>query len=112
MNQSDRQIDWTTDDTRTVLRKINSADGSPGVTDKLGKELYHLYDACEEDSLRGKAGEIIARRHGAICRATRDGAVWVGHLKKITPEEKTFKLPATVVLNGALASLPEIPLTL
>jgi putative two-component system hydrogenase maturation factor HypX/HoxX len=112
MEQSDRQIDWSLDDTRTVLRKINSADGAPGVADKLGGELYHLYDACEEDSLRGKAGEIIARRHGAICRATRDGAVWIGHLKKILPQEKTFKLPATVVLNGALASLPEIPLTL
>jgi putative two-component system hydrogenase maturation factor HypX/HoxX len=112
MGQSDREIDWSLDDTRTVLRKINSADGAPGVADKLGGELCHLYDACEEDSLRGRAGEVIARRHGAICRATRDGAVWIGHLKKITPLEKTFKLPATVVLNGAMASVPEIPLAL
>lgn len=112
MNQSDRQIDWSVDDTRTVLRKINSADGSPGVADMLGGELHHLYDACEEDSLRGKAGEIIARRHGAICRATCDGAVWIGHLKRIIPGEKTFKLPATVVLNGILAHVPEVPLPL
>lgn len=108
MNQSDRQIDWSADDTRTVLRKINSADGSPGVTDRFGKELYHLYDACDEDSLRGKAGEIIARRHGAICRATRDGAVWIGHLKTITLGEKTFKLPAAVVMNQTLANVPEV----
>jgi putative two-component system hydrogenase maturation factor HypX/HoxX len=112
MGQSDRQIDWSLDDTHTVLRKINSADGSPGVTDKLGGELYHLYDACEEDSLRGKAGEIIARRHGAICRATRDGAVWIGHLKRIVAGEKTFKLPAAVVLHETIAHVPEVPLSL
>ncbi len=112
MGQSDRRIDWSLDDTRTILRKINSADGAPGVADELGGELCHLYDACEEDSLRGKAGEIIARRHGAVCRATRDGAVWIGHLKRIVPGEKTFKLPATVVLNGTLADVPEAPLPL
>jgi putative two-component system hydrogenase maturation factor HypX/HoxX len=112
MGQSDRQIDWLQDDTRTILRKINSADGSPGVADKLGGELYHLYDACEEDSLRGKAGEIIARRHGAICRATRDGAVWIGHLKRIVAGEKTFKLPATVVLSEIIGSVPDAPLSL
>ncbi|MBI5782549.1 MAG: hydrogenase maturation protein [Gammaproteobacteria bacterium] len=112
MNQSDRHIDWSVDDTLTVLRKINSADGSPGVADKLGGGLYHLYDACEEDSLYGEAGEIIARRQGAICRATRDGAVWIGHLKKITPDEKTFKLPAAVVLNEIFAHVPEVSLLL
>jgi putative two-component system hydrogenase maturation factor HypX/HoxX len=112
MGQSDRQIDWSMDDTRTILRKINSADGSPGVADKLGGELYHLYDACEEDNLRGKAGEIIARRHGAICRATRDGAVWIGHLKRIVAGEKTFKLPATVVLPEITGSVPDVPLSL
>jgi putative two-component system hydrogenase maturation factor HypX/HoxX len=111
MGQSDRRIDWSLDDTRTILRKINSADGAPGVADMIGGELCHLYDACEEDSLRGKAGAIIARRHGAICRATRDGAVWIGHLKRIIPGEKTFKLPATVVLNGTLAGVPEVPLS-
>ncbi len=112
MTQSDREIDWSVDDTRTILRKINSADGAPGVADNIGGELYHLYDACEEDSLRGRPGEIIARRHGAICRATRDGALWVGHLKKILPGEKTFKLPATAVLNEMLDSVPDAPLPL
>jgi len=107
MQQSDRRIDWSADDTRTVLRKIHSADGFPGVEDSLCGDRYHLYDACEEDSLRGAAGEIIARRHSAICRATRDGAVWIGHLKKIIPGEKTFKLPATQVLNDRLRDVPE-----
>lgn len=107
MNQSDRHIDWLVDDTRTVLRKINSADGSPGVVDMLDGKPCHLYDACEEDSLRGKPGNIIARRQGAICRATCDGAVWIGHLKTNILGEKTFKLPATVFLSEKLAHLKE-----
>ncbi|MHB8623437.1 MAG: hydrogenase maturation protein [Sulfuricaulis sp.] len=112
MRQSDRSIDWTTDDTRTVLRKINSSDGSPGVEDVLFGDPYHLYDACGEDILRGAPGEIIARRNGAICRATRDGAVWIGHLKRIIQGEKSFKLPATMVLRDKLSAVPEIALAL
>ncbi|MHB8744057.1 MAG: hydrogenase maturation protein [Sulfuricaulis sp.] len=107
MRQSDRSIDWATDDTHTVLRKIHSADGSPGVEDVLFSDPYHLYDACGEDVLRGAPGEIMARRNGALCRATCDGAVWIGHLKKIIHGEKTFKLPATMVLREKLLNVPE-----
>ncbi len=112
VSQSDRHIDWTADDTRSVLRKIHSADGFPGVEDLLFGETYHLYDACEEDSLRGSPGEIIARRHGAVCRATRDGAVWIGHLKRKIPGEKTFKLPASLLLGDKIDKVPEAPLPL
>jgi putative two-component system hydrogenase maturation factor HypX/HoxX len=35
VKQSDRRIDWLTDDTQTVLRKIHSADGFPGIEDAL-----------------------------------------------------------------------------
>jgi len=38
--------------------------------------------------------------------------VWIGHLKKILPGEKTFKLPATLALGEALAQIPEAPLPL
>ncbi|HSD97787.1 MAG TPA: hydrogenase maturation protein [Sulfuricaulis sp.] len=104
---SDRRIDWLIDDTQTVLRKIHSADGFPGIEDALLGVACQLYDACEEDTLHGAPGEIIARRHGAVCRATRDGAVWIGHVKKIVPGEKTFKLPATLVLHDRLGEIPE-----
>ena len=112
MNQADRCINWSMDDTRAVLRKIHSADGSPGVADSFFGATYHLYDAREEDTLRGVPGEIIARRHDAICRATRDGAVWIGHLKKIIPGEKSFKLPATLALQDRLHDVPDVPLPL
>jgi len=82
IRQADRTIDWQHDDTRMVLRKIHAADGFPGVLDTLCGESYHLYDACAEGTLRGEPGAIIAKRDGAICRATVDGAVWIGHLKR------------------------------
>ncbi len=112
VQQSDRRIDWLADDTQTVLRKIHSADGSPGIEDALLGVACRLYDACEEDSLRGVPGEIIARRHGAVCRATRDGAIWIGHVKKIVPGEKTFKLPAVAVLQDKLGAVPEVTVPL
>jgi putative two-component system hydrogenase maturation factor HypX/HoxX len=83
IKQADRTIDWQRDDTRTVLKKIHAADGFPGVLDTLYGEPYYLFNACAEDTLRGsEPGAIIARRNGAVCRATSDGAVWIGHLKR------------------------------
>jgi putative two-component system hydrogenase maturation factor HypX/HoxX len=111
VKHSNRRIDWLADDTQTVLRKIHSADGFPGVEDALLGMACRLYDACEEDTLRGAPGEIIAQRHGAVCRATRDGAVWIGHIKNIVSGEKTFKLPATLALHDRLGVIPEVMLT-
>ncbi len=107
MHQSERAIDWNRDDTETVLRKIRSADGFPGVRDSLfGRELF-LYDARPEKSLHGKAGEVIARCGGAICRATTDGALWIGHLRD-KQYAHPFKLPATMLLASDVEELPEI----
>jgi putative two-component system hydrogenase maturation factor HypX/HoxX len=107
MRQSDRRIDWQQDNTETVLRKIRSADGFPGVQDMLyGKELS-LFDAHKAEGLRGEPGAILGYCGEAICRATVDGAVWIGHLKdKQGPHP--FKLPATQVLSKQLATLTEI----
>ncbi len=107
MHQSDRAIDWLRDDTETVLRTIRCADGFPGVRDALlGRECY-LYDARPEQALRGDPGELIARCGGAVCRATVDGAVWIGHLRD-KQSTLPFKLPATQLLAGEVGSLAEI----
>ena len=111
IRQADRTIDWSRDDTRTVLRKIHAADGFPGVLDQLCGEAYYLFDACAEDTLRGgQPGAIIARRNGAICRATLDGALWIGHLKRKSEGEPALKLPATMALGEHLGDVPEAPL--
>ncbi|MCM2326841.1 MAG: hydrogenase maturation protein [Lysobacter sp.] len=109
--QADRAIDWTSDDTLTVLRKIHSADGFPGVRDEILGRPVRLFGAHAEGRLRGPApGEVFATRHGGILRATRDGAVWISHLQAIAPEggEPTLKLPAIEVLGDALAGVAEI----
>jgi putative two-component system hydrogenase maturation factor HypX/HoxX len=109
--QADRAIDWARDDTSTVLRKIHSADGFPGLRDEILGHPVRLFGAHAEGTLRGaKPGEIVATRHGGILRATRDGAVWISHLQAVAPEggEPTLKLPATEVLGDALAGVAEI----
>ena len=105
--QSDRAIDWQQDDSASVLRKIRSADGVPGVLDRLLDRKLYLYDAHPEPTLRGEAGELIARCGTAICRATRDGAVWIGHLRD-RQSVPPIKLPATHVLGEAVSHLPEV----
>ncbi len=110
MRQSDRTIDWAADSAATVLRKIRAADGAPGVRDEILGEQVYLYDAHREDALRGRAGDVIAQRDGAILRGCVDGAVWIGHLKRARPDEPQFKLPAARVLGDRLSGVPEIPL--
>ncbi len=109
IRQADRAIDWQRDDTATVLRKIRSADGQPGVLDEWEDGAFHLYDAHAEPALSGKPGSLLARRMDAVCRATCDGAVWIGHLRATASSGPTFKVPATIALGKRADSLPERP---
>ncbi len=107
MAQSARAINWQKDNSETILRKIRSADGFPGVSDELfGRQLF-LYDAQAEYSLKGKPGDVIARCQGSVCRATIDGAIWIGNLRD-TSSIHPFKLPAVKVLDTEVSQLPEI----
>jgi putative two-component system protein, hydrogenase maturation factor HypX/HoxX len=106
-----RTIDWQRDDTATVLRRIRAADGSPGVRDEILGLPVRLFNAWPEGRLRGEPGALTATRDGAVCRATRDGAVWITHLRRIGPEQGDLKLPAVQVLGSErLAGVPEVPL--
>ncbi len=101
--QSKRAIDWQRDTTQEIIDKINLSDSFPGVLDKiLGVECY-LYGVHREDKFRGKPKEILAKRDGAICLGTIDGAVWISHLK----EKGRFKLPATYTLKERLKGVRE-----
>jgi len=106
MQQTDRVIDWQRDDSATVLRKIRAGDGFPGVADTLFGTPCHLFDAWPEDTLRGVPGEVIARRETALCRATVDAAVWIGHVKRAG----SIKLPATLAFAAEAAAVPDRPL--
>lgn len=124
IKQQDRRIDWSCDNVQTIIKKIHAGDSNPGVLDTLYGEEYYLYGAHEENQLQGwQPGEIIAKRHGAICRAAIDGAVWITHLKKKNGNKLPlykrffankrafdFKLPATRILGDQLADVPESPI--
>jgi putative two-component system hydrogenase maturation factor HypX/HoxX len=125
MKQKDRAIDWRRDAVATILQKINAADSAPGVLDDIDGEEFYLYGAHEEGQMRGAyPGEIIAQRHGAICRVAVDGAVWISHLKKKNVAKRSFldrlivghskafdfKLPATMALGEKAKELPHSPI--
>ena len=136
MRQAHRAIDWMQDKTAMIVRKIRAADSAPGVLSTLLGKSCFLYGAHEEERLQGPPGQILARRDGAICIGTVDGAIWISHLKakdQADAQEMTslaqagpgcelcdaqlcpvagIKLPATQVLGPLLRGVPEAPLAI
>ncbi|MGE0358696.1 MAG: hydrogenase maturation protein [Burkholderiales bacterium] len=122
MKQASRAIDWSRDDTLTVLRKIHSADGHPGLRDTIycrEVRLFGAHDGKGDASLRpgphaGRGpGSVIGTRDGAILRATVDGAVWITHLQAgPAGDEPALKLPAAQVLGDALEGVAELAVAL
>jgi putative two-component system protein, hydrogenase maturation factor HypX/HoxX len=104
--QRQRTIDWQRDDTATILRKLHAADGFPGVEDILLGRRFRLFDAHREERLAGRPGTVLARRHGAICRATGNGAVWIGQLQPLEDGRREFKRPAVLALGALAQDLP------
>ena len=110
LSQENRKINWQKDNTKQILKKINMSDSTPGVKDEiLGVECY-LFSAFIEDTLRGETKEILAKRDGAICIGTIDGAIWVSQIQELG----SFKLPATYVLKDKIKGIEEkrIPLVI
>ena len=107
LRQHDRQIDWRLDSTATIVKKIRSADGFPGVADEtFGRKLF-LYNACEASTLYGIPGTIVATSGPAAGIATIDGGVWIGHIKD-PQSAHPFKLPASCVLADLCRGLPDL----
>ncbi|MER7732194.1 enoyl-CoA hydratase-related protein [Streptomyces erythrochromogenes] len=114
VRQDERRIDWTRDGTERVLRILRAADSRPGVRDHLLGADWYLHGGHREDGLRGRPGELLATRAGAVCRATADGAVWIPELRapRVAGRPATPRLPATLALAdrpGGLPALPALP---
>ena len=107
MRQADRAIDWSRDDTATVLARLNCGDGFPGVRDSLFGQPCHLYNA-RAHAATGAPGELLGRVGEGVVRATLDGAVWIGHAR--TPA-MGIKLPVAGVFPeaGALLEMEALP---
>jgi len=129
MRQADRAIDWGRDTTERIVRTIRAADSAPGVLGALLGKSCFFYGAHEEERLKGLPGKMLARRDGAICVGTVDGAVWISHLKAKDEAEpgdarrrvgpggvgnelcsSNIKLPAAQVLGPLLRDVPKAPL--
>ena len=105
MRQADRKINWESDDMRTVLRKIHAADGFPGVRDELFGSPCFLFDAHAEPDMAGRPGALLGWRGLGVVKATRNGAVRIGHVRRPNGEH-TFKLPTSVAFALERESLP------
>ncbi|MDH6135551.1 putative two-component system hydrogenase maturation factor HypX/HoxX [Kitasatospora sp. MAA4] len=108
-DQSLRRIDWQRDSTAQVLRALRGADSQPGVADELCGAEWFLHGGHPEGQLRGRPGELLATRAGAVCRATADGAVWIPELRarRRPGGPPGVKLPAATALGALLPELPE-----
>jgi putative two-component system protein, hydrogenase maturation factor HypX/HoxX len=107
MRQVDRAFSWS-DPTEEVLRRIRAADGSPGVRTKLAGLPVSVFDAHRGTATPGEPGTIALRRQGAVLVRTGDGALWIGHLRRVEADGgPQIKLPATTVLGDRLAGVPE-----
>ncbi len=104
----ERTIDWQNDTTERIVAKIRRFDSDPGVLDEILGVPCRLFGAHREERLRGRPKEVLAKRDGAICLGTIDGALWISHLK----EPGRFKLPSTYVLKSRLKGVKEVRIPL
>ncbi|MFF2197818.1 enoyl-CoA hydratase-related protein [Streptomyces sp. NPDC058157] len=111
LRQEGRRIDWEADGTERVLRVLRAADSRPGVRDELLGAPWYLHGGHPEDRLRGRPGELLATRAGAVCRATADGSVWIPELRAVHApgEPPAPRLPAVLALGDRLPPLREHP---
>lgn len=120
MRQADRAIDWTTHTTAEVLARLRCADGQPGVLDALWGQACHLMDGhAASDALMAEfhgtePGQVLVVRDGALLRRTRDGGVWIGHVRRTgaldaDPSRTGFKQVAAEAFVAESAGLPRAP---
>jgi putative two-component system hydrogenase maturation factor HypX/HoxX len=100
--QNDRRFDWH-QPTAEILARIRSGDSAPGTLARVAGQSMHVFGAHKERGLRGEPGTLLARRDGAVCVATGDGAIWLSHLRR----KDGIKLPAVQVLGAVAEALPE-----
>lgn len=121
VTRAQRTVDWARDGTAQVLRLARSADGSPGAVAELAGVAWRLHDLHEASvpvlaAMRHsgtRVGELLATRGPAVLVATRDAAVWVGHLKGLVEEGAgALKRPAVEALGASAAALPSCPVPL
>jgi len=112
IKNEDRKIDWENDTVLTVLRKIWSADGSPGILDEINASPFYLHDACRAEDLKGIPGKVLGLNSGAVAKAAADGAVWIKQLRPLGDQDgRGIKLPAAEWITHFGLELPVLKQT-
>ena len=100
---AERTIDWTTTAPPTCCAR-STPPMAPRRARRAGRR--HLPAVCRRprrNTVAGKPRRAAGRRGEALCRATVDGAVWIGHMRR--EDEHALKLPATLALAAEPAGL-------
>ncbi|BBH10925.1 hydrogenase maturation protein [Chromobacterium haemolyticum] len=107
MKQSDRAFLWQQPAVE-IKRRIDAADGQPGVLTQLAGGNYYVYDA-HLDHRAGQPGKLLAVHDDAVLVGAGEHSLWLGALRR-KPEagEETFKRPARHVLAGLLDGVPRL----
>jgi len=128
VTREQRAVHWVQHDTEEVLRRIRSADSHPGAVAELFGELCRVYDVHPSTPAARASvgtfawaapGTVLARRGPALLVRTRDGAVWIGHVRREGPAlggegthaagaSAAVKLPAVRAFAAEAAGLPEL----
>jgi putative two-component system hydrogenase maturation factor HypX/HoxX len=116
----ERAVDWARDSAEDARRRIRSGDGAPGTIATLFGEHCRLFDAhaatpaALHAAPAGAPGEAVARRGPALLVRTRDGGLWIGHVRRepADPTRPALKLAATRAFAVESATLPELAVPL
>ena len=100
MRQGDRSIDWHTQDTQTIVRRLQAADSRPGVKSQLWGHDVYLYGAVAAVGQYKTPGQLIAQHQGKLCYTTLDGCIWVRQIKCMDHAAvPAIKVPASWMVN-------------
>jgi putative two-component system hydrogenase maturation factor HypX/HoxX len=108
------RIDWSSDDSAEVLRKIAAPTATPACRRMLFGQPCRLFDDAHPASAAtlarapaGSPGEVVAARPGAAAR-TVDGAVWIGHVRRGEGGARLSSSPPRAAFAAGCAGLPEL----
>ncbi|MBP2236242.1 putative two-component system hydrogenase maturation factor HypX/HoxX [Sinorhizobium kostiense] len=104
--KSNRALDPALQSPEEALRIIHASDGDPGASLTISGQPFLVFDAELAAGVSGPPGALVARSRQEVAVAFREGALWIGQLRR--PEPRSLKLPALYLLGADAAALTAI----